>query len=104
MFLRWKTCWQFGYTTIDRVVCIRETDKTLWIRSERTGKIRQVRKHTDSEQYHDTWEEAKMSLVSKHAQAIEHLQFDLAKCQQQLKVVQALVKPINDEVSDECAL
>lgn len=97
--IKWQTRWPFSSNKIEQVECSRETDKTLWICSHRAATAeRQVRKRTDYEQYHDTWEAAQAFVVSALTRKISSLQSELDKYHQQLQIVQALVKP--EELGD----
>jgi len=63
---------------IEKREIIRESRQTIWINGYNDKPMR-VRKFSDFDQYHDTFEDAKLYLINKSRLKIESLQDNLGK-------------------------
>ena len=61
----------YGKNLIKEVECERETEKSVWAKSEWNGKFERNLKETGYYRYHDTWEEAHKFLMEKAERKVE---------------------------------
>ncbi len=84
MIIKYKIQAKWLYPEIVRVECDRETERSLWIKGRR------VNKFNFYDQYHNTFDGAKRSLVSKIEDKIGIHQVNIAALEDKLTQVELL--------------
>ena len=85
MIRKYRTGWSNSIETVD---CTRETSSCVWPSDEKYK--RRELKRSDYRQYHDTWAEAKLYLVTNAENDRARAQRVLAEAEEILRTVNAL--------------
>ena len=99
MIVKWRTG-GWGSEDIQRVECVRETEKCIFICDSR-GRERKSMKHSDYEQYHDSWQAAKDYLLAGARRQVEACKTRLHDARTQLGMIESLKEP--EEQAQEAA-
>ena len=90
MIVKWKTA-KYG-KEIERIECIRETDKMIVYRSEFWDRECKTRKD-GYDKYHDSWADAHEYLLNLASENIDSLQNKLASEIARLELIEAMKEP-----------
>jgi hypothetical protein len=102
MLIKWKTS-IYHQARIERVECTRETDKAVWVleypwvfpgeQQTKPPVERRRMKSSDSENFHDTWEDAHAYLTRQSERQLDVLRAQLAKAQGTLGNIKGMKNP-----------
>lgn len=91
MIVKWRTVRHLP-TNIERVEYARETEKCVYTTGS-SGRERKSLKHSDWEQYHDTWADARTYLLDKARCEVEAYEAQLHKSRSKLSQIESLKEP-----------
>ena len=89
MIRKYRTGWSNAIESVD---CTKETNNCVWPSDDKYG--RRELKRSDYRQYHDTWAEAKLYLVTKCERETANAQRMLAATEKRLRTVNALTDEV----------
>ena len=110
MLTKWKTS-RYYHAKIERVECTRETDKAVWVLEHpwtlegltKTPIERRRAKQSDSDNYHDTWEDAHAYLLKMAEYSLARARVRLADAQGALGNVKGLRKPVEQDARHDAS-
>lgn len=98
MLIKWKTL-KWNENKIERVECVRETDKQVvileypWGNNKKQPQERRHLKESGYEQFHDSWEEAHAYLMKQAEEKLLSARRSLQRAQDELGNVKGMRKP-----------
>lgn len=94
MIVKWRTG-GWAKEKIERVECLHETERTVIVAERwRSAKQRKALKYSDSEQYHDTWADAKAYLVTCARREVDAYKERLHSARSRLGQIESLKEPV----------
>jgi len=84
---------RYGRPEVESVEVERATGKSVWLKRERWGgtKVERYARHSTSEQYFDTWQEAHAALLVRYEERVRSLRVQLDSATGALGNVKGLV-------------
>jgi hypothetical protein len=82
----------YGKERIVPINCVKETEKTLWIETERRGRV-SIEQRRKGSNFHDTWQSAYDHLIATAQHRITYAKRNLQQAEADLAELETLSEP-----------